>query len=49
LRKAAAYALGDLRAPAAVSALAVLGDDPDVDVRKAASRALEAIRLASAS
>jgi HEAT repeat protein len=43
LRRAAAYALGDIRAPEAKVALRALATDPDVEVRKAASRALEAI------
>jgi HEAT repeat protein len=44
LRCAAAYALGEIRAPRAVPSLRELTGDPDVQVRKAAIAALDAIR-----
>jgi HEAT repeat protein len=45
LRRVAAGALGDLRAASATAALEGLEkDDPDAEVRKAAERALGAIR-----
>jgi len=43
LRRAAAYALGELKAPRASEALRKLSSDPDIEVRKAAARALSAI------
>jgi HEAT repeat protein len=43
LRRAAAYALGDMRASEAAEALRRLASDPDIEVRKAAARALEAM------
>ena len=43
MRRAAAQALGELRAARATAALRALSQDTDVEVRKAAARALEAI------
>jgi HEAT repeat protein len=49
LRKASAGALGEIRASRAVTGLRALSHDPDVEVRKAAVRALEAIGRSSDS
>jgi HEAT repeat protein len=43
LRRSAAYALGEIRTPLASAALRELADDVDIEVRKAAARALAAI------
>jgi HEAT repeat protein len=43
LRRAAALALGELRSPRALRPLADLSGDADVEVRKAAERAIHAI------
>jgi HEAT repeat protein len=49
MRRAAAYALGDIGATQAIPALRALAADPDIEVRKAATRAVEALQRIEAS